>query len=195
MTIRQNISKTLYPLLMRLSKTSEKNAKKIVNKDKIQPAASFYSLTALDNKGSEINFNQFAGKKTVIVNTASDCGYTAQYAELQKLYEKYSGKINLLGFPSNDFANQEKGTDEEIARFCKINYSITFPLMKKSVVTKQPGQNNIHRWLTDPKENGWNEHQPDWNFSKYIINEEGLLTHYFGPSVSPLSKEIQTALK
>lgn len=194
MTFRQKLLKSFYPLLMRLSKNSDKNAKKIINKDDIKPVIPFYSLTAADIKGAEINFSQFAGKKIIIVNTASDCGYTAQYAELQELYNGSEEKFNLLGFPSNDFANQEKGSDEAIAMFCKNNYSITFPLMKKSVVIKKAGQNEIYEWLTDPGKNGWNSQQPDWNFSKYIINEEGILTHYFGPAVSPLSEEIKLAL-
>jgi glutathione peroxidase len=194
MTFRQVLLKSFYPLLMRLNKTSTKNAKKIINKDDIRPVVPFYSLTTIDIKGAEINFNQFAGKKTIIVNTASDCGYTAQYAELQKLYEKYKGKFNMLGFPSNDFANQEKGTDEEIVQFCRTNYNITFPLMKKSIVVKKDGQNEVYKWLTDPEKNGWNDHQPDWNFSKYIVNEKGLLTHYFSSAVSPLSEEIKLVL-
>ena len=194
MTFRQNILKAFYPLLMRLSKSSNKNAKKTRNKDDIKPVIPFYSLTATDIKGAKINFSLFKGKKIVIVNTASDCGYTAQYAELQELYNGSEEKFNLLGFPSNDFANQEKGNDDAIATFCKNNYSITFPLMKKSVVIKKAGQNEIYEWLTDPGKNGWNSQQPDWNFSKYIINEEGILTHYFGPAVSPLSEEFKLAL-
>ena len=119
------------------------------------------------------------------MNTASDCGYTAQYDDLQKMYMENKDKLIILGFPSNDFGNQEKGNDEEIAQFCKINFGITFPLMKKTVVKKTSAQNSVFRWLTDKKENGWNDHQPDWNFSKYFVNEEGILTHYFGPSISP----------
>lgn len=194
MTLRQNILRTFYPLLMKLNKTSNNNAKILLNKNKIRPLTSFYSLSTLDNKDHRLDFRQFAGKKILIVNTASNCGYTAQYAELQKLYEKYFGKFNMLGFPSNDFANQEKGTDDTIAEFCKVNYNITFPLMKKSIVVKKTGQNDVYKWLTDPAKNGWNEHQPDWNFSKYIVNEEGLLTHYFGPALSPLGDEIKLAL-
>ena len=155
----------------------------------------FYLLTTIDNKGNKIDLKQFSGEKILIVNTASDCGFTAQYDELQKLYNKLKDKFIILGFPSNDFANQEKGTDEEIDQFCKTNYRITFPIMKKSVVIRKEKQNDIFKWLTDPEKNGWNKHQPDWNFSKYIVNEEGVLTHYFGPAVSPLSKEVESALE
>ncbi|MFZ0452322.1 MAG: glutathione peroxidase [Ignavibacteriaceae bacterium] len=195
MTFQQNVLKTFYPLLMRLNKTSTKNAAILLNKNNVSPVISFYSLSSIDNTGYEIDFKKFTGEKILIVNTASDCGYTAQYAELQKLYDTSRGKFNLLGFPSNDFAAQEKSTDDEIAKFCKINYGITFPLMKKSVVVKKSGQSDVYKWLTDPGKNGWNEHQPDWNFSKYIVNGKGILTHYFGPAVSPVSEEIKLALK
>ena len=180
---------------MRLNKSSTKNAKILINRNNVNPVMPFYLLKTIDNKGNKIDLKQFSGKKTLIVNTASDCGFTAQYDELQKLYNKLKDKFIILGFPSNDFANQEKGTDEEIYRFCKANYRITFPIMKKSVVIKKEKQNNIFKWLTDPEKNGWNKHQPDWNFSKYIVNEEGVLTHYFGPAVSPLSKEVESALE
>ena len=195
MTFQQNILKTFYPLLMRLNKNSAKNAAILLNKNNVNPVVPFYSLTVTDNKGYEFIFKKFTGEKILIVNTASYCGYTAQYAELQKLYDKLKGKANIVGFPSNDFANQEKGTDDEIEKFCKINYNITFSLLKKSVVVKKSGQNDVFKWLTDPEKNGWNDHQPDWNFSKYIVNEEGVLTHYFGPAVSPLSDPIMSALE
>ncbi len=195
MTMQQNILKTFYPLLMRLNKTSTKNAVILLNKNNVDPVIPFYSLTTIDNNGYEIDFKSLTGKKVLIVNTASDCGFTAQYDELQKLFNRVKDKFIIIGFPSNDFGNQEKGTDEEIAQFCRKNYSITFPLMKKSVVVKKTGQNEVFEWLTNPEKNGWNSHQPDWNFSKYIINEDGLLTHYFGPAVSPLSKKIELALK
>lgn len=195
MTMQQNILKTFYPLLTRLNKTSTKNAVILLNKNNVDPVIPFYSLTTIDNNGYEIDFKSLTGKKVLIVNTASDCGFTAQYDELQKLFNRVKDKFIIIGFPSNDFGNQEKGTDEEIAQFCRKNYSITFPLMKKSVVVKKTGQNEVFEWLTNPEKNGWNSHQPDWNFSKYIINEDGLLTHYFGPAVSPLSKKIELALK
>lgn len=195
MTFRRKILKTFYPLLMRLNKSSTKNAKILINRNNVNPVMPFYLLKTIDNKGNKIDLKQFSGEKILIVNTASDCGFTAQYDELQKLYNKPKDKFIILGFPSNDFANQEKGTDEEIDQFCKANYKITFPIMKKSVVLKKDKQNDIFKWLTDPEKNGWNDHQPDWNFSKYIVNEEGVLTHYFGPAVSPLSKEVESALE
>ena len=121
----------------------------------------------------------------MLVNTASNCGYTAQYKELEELYEKYKNQLVIIGFPANDFKEQEKGSDEEIAQFCRVNYGISFPLSKKSVVIKSPEQNPVFRWLTDKSRNGWNDKPPTWNFSKYLVNEEGTLTHYFDPAIPP----------
>ena len=130
----------------------------------------------------------------LLVNTASDCGYTGQYDELQKLYEEYQNKLIVIGFPANDFKEQEKGSDEEIAQFCKINYGVTFPLIKKSSVIKGNSQNEVYQWLSNKNLNGWNDQQPTWNFSKYLINEEGALTNYFAPFISPLSKDVIAAI-
>ncbi|WP_315818648.1 glutathione peroxidase [Paraflavitalea speifideaquila] len=128
------------------------------------------------------------------MNTASDCGYTNQYEDLQKLYETYKDKLVIIGFPANDFHEQEKGNDEEIAQFCKVNFGVSFPLAKKSVVIKSPEQNPVFGWLTHKALNGWNEQEPSWNFSKYLVNERGVLTHYFDPSVSPTSNVVITAI-
>ena len=194
MTIRQRVLKAVYPAFMWFTKLRGKNVTRLSN-EKIQPPVSFYSLKALGNNGSEVDFSQFKGKKVLLVNTASDCGYTDQYDDLQKLYEENKDKLLILGFPANDFKEQEKGTDEEIARFCKLNYGVTFPLMKKSTVIKRPGQNLVFKWLTDSTQNGWNTKPPSWNFAKYLVNEQGMLTNYFGSSVSPLSNEVLDAIK
>ena len=129
------------------------------------------------------------------MNTASDCGYTAQYAELQKLYEANKGTLEVIGFPANDFKEQESGSDADIAQFCSVNFGVSFPLAKKSSVVKSAAQNNIFNWLSDAAKNGWNNQSPEWNFSKYLVNEEGVLTHYFPPAVSPLSAEVVAAIK
>ena len=126
----------------------------------------------------------------MIVNTASDCGYTGQYDGLEKLYQRYKNEFVILAFPANDFKEQEKGTDEDIAAFCKLNYGITFPLMKKSIVIKAPGQHEIFAWLTHKNLNGWNDAAPSWNFSKYLIDEQGRLLEFFGPGVDPASPEV-----
>lgn len=165
------------------------------NKDHALPAVSFYNLAAALNSSARLSFEELKGKKVLIVNTASNCGYTNQYAELQKLYEQHKEQLIVIAFPANDFKEQEKGSDEEIASFCKLNYGVAFPLAKKSTVIKSPGQNEVFQWLTDKSKNGWNDTEPSWNFSKYLVNEEGILTHYFDPSISPLSSEVTDAIK
>ncbi len=191
MTIRQKLLKAVYPVFMRMQ---GKKAKVLTN-EKTQPPVSFYSLKTTLGNGNEFDFTQLKGKKVLLVNTASNCGYTNQYDDLQKLNEQFHNKLVILGFPANDFKEQEKGNDEEIAQFCKINFGVTFPLMKKSSVIKAADQNEVFKWLTDSTKNGWNSKQPSWNFSKYLINEEGVLTNYFDPSVSPFSEEVLNEIK
>ena len=193
MTYRQKVLKAIYPATMWLAKLSGKNSTKLSNSK--YPSVSFYNLKAVKNNGDTINFSSFLGKKVLIVNTASECGYTGQYADLQKLSEQYKDKLVVLGFPANDFKEQEKGTDEEIATFCKANFGVTFPLMKKSIVVKSPYQNPVYQWLSEESKNGWNNKVPSWNFAKYIINEKGILTNYFESSISPLSNDIIKAIE
>jgi len=193
MTGRQKVLKAVYPLWMWF--TGKKGMKtRHLSNDKSDPAVPFYSLHDTAINGTPFDFEQLKGKKIMLVNTASDCGYTGQYDDLQKLSEQYKDKLVVIGFPANDFKEQEKGNDEEIAAFCRINFGVSFPLMKKSQVKKGPGQNKIFEWLTDPAKNGWNNKQPSWNFCKYIVDEQGRLTHFFESSIEPLGKEITTAL-
>jgi glutathione peroxidase len=192
MTYRQKVLKAVYPALMWITKLAGKNSKKLNNMDK-EPVTSFYTLKGILNNGDTLDFASLQGKKVLLVNTASDCGYTNQYDDLQKLAEQYKSKLVVLGFPANDFKEQEKGSDADIATFCKANFGVTFPLMKKSVVIKSAEQNPVFQWLTDSSKNGWSNQFPSWNFSKYLINEKGILTNYFDPSVSPLSAEVKQA--
>jgi len=194
MTTRQWLLKLIYPAwIWWLNKTS-KNAK-ILSHVPVNPPVSFYSLKGIMNNGKEFGLEHLKGKKIMLVNTASDCGYTGQYDDLQKLSEKYKDKLEVIGFPANDFKEQEKGTDEEIAAFCKLNFGVSFPLMKKSSVKKGPEQNPIFQWLSDPEKNGWSKQQPSWNFCKYLVDEEGRLTHYFASTIEPLSTHITSVLK
>jgi glutathione peroxidase len=195
MTIKQQLLKTFYPFLMWLTGLKNKQAKIKVNEQMKKPATSLYSLTTLQINNTELLLEQLKGKKMLLVNTASDCGYTNQYKALEKLHKQFDGKLVVLGFPANDFKEQEKDTDENIASFCKVNYGITFPLMKKSHVVKGAEQNPVFNWLSDANKNGWNNQAPVWNFCKYLVNEEGMLTHYFDPSVSPLSQEVLKAIE
>jgi glutathione peroxidase len=194
MTLRQKFLKAVYPALMWYTRLRGKNVTGQKNEVK-QPVISFYTLKGTLNNGTQLDFSSLKGKKVMLVNTASDCGFTNQYDALQKLYEEYKDKLVIIGFPANDFKEEEKGTDEEIAQFCKLNFGVTFPLMKKSVVIKTAEQNEIFKWLTDSAKNGWNNKPPAWNFAKYIVNEEGVLTNYFGSYISPLSKDVAEAIK
>lgn len=194
MTGRQSFLQKLYPLIMRFTRTLGKRGQILKNEQGTRPHTAFSSLTIVSNKGDMIPMSKFAGKKLLLVNTASDCGYTAQYSELQQLQERFPGLV-IIGFPANDFQEQEKGNDADIARFCQVNFGVTFMLAAKSSVIKGPHQNNVFRWLTDQGINGWNDQQPEWNFSKYLVNSAGILEYYFGPAVSPLSKEVVNAVK
>ncbi len=194
MTVRQKFLKAVYPVFTGYQRLFGKSTKILVNKKNIQPLRSFYDLSVQLNNGTEFSFNQLKGKKVLLVNTASDCGYTAQYSDLEKLYEEEKTKIIIIGFPANDFKEQEKGTDEEIAQFCKLNFGISFLLAKKGSVVKGNNQQKVFQWLTDKTRNGWNNKQPGWNFSKYLINEQGILMNYFDPAISPLSGEVKKAI-
>ncbi len=193
MTARQKILKAVYPMWIWFAGKKGINTKNLSN-EKAMPAVSFYSLKDTTINGAAFDFEQLKGKKVMLVNTASDCGYTGQYDDLQKLSEKYKDKLIVIGFPANDFKEQEKGTDNEIAAFCKLNFGVTFPLMKKSVVKKGANQNKIFEWLTNSTKNGWNNQPPSWNFCKYIVDEQGRLTHFFGSTIEPMGNEIKTAL-
>ena len=193
MTTRQKILKAFYPAFIWANKIMGTNTS-ILKNESAQPAVPFYSLQTALSSGGSFDFSGLKGKKVLIVNTASDCGYTNQYDDLEKLYEQYNGHIEILAFPANDFKEQEKGDDANIAAFCKKNYGVTFPLMAKSTVIKSVDQNPVFVWLTNPASNGWNSKAPVWNFSKYLVNEKGQLTHYFAPAISPLSKEVITAI-
>jgi glutathione peroxidase len=194
MTIRQRIMKLVYPLVLRFSKWGGK-ASVLQNKKDMKPAQSIYDLSVQLNNGTTLPLSSLKGKKILVVNTASNCGYTGQYSELQQLHQQYGDRVAVIGFPANDFKEQEKGSDEEIAQFCQVNFGVSFPLAKKSTVIKGGGQNPLYQWLTQAGKNGWNDQQPNWNFSKYIINENGVLTHYFDAGVSPLSEEVTRAIE
>lgn len=140
-------------------------------------------------EGSEIDFAQFAGKKLIIVNVASECGYTPQYQQLQELYEEFQDKLVIVGFPSNDFGRQEPGTNQEIQAFCKTRYGVTFPLSVKITIngtTVHP----VYQWLTRKSDNGVADSEVRWNFHKYLLDEKGQLVKSLPSSVSPLDEQI-----
>ena len=194
MTPRQQILKWLYPLLIGYKKARGQN--KIMQADsKRVPPVPFQQLSVTLNNGNQLSFESLKNKKVLLVNTASNCGFTNQYADLQKLYNTHKECLLVIGFPANDFKEQEKGSDEEIAQFCQQNFGVSFPLAKKSVVVQGRNQNNVFQWLTRKDLNGWNDQQPTWNFSKYLVDEQGRLTHYFEPALSPTDPAVIKAIE
>lgn len=152
-----------------------------------------YGFKVAGLEGGTIDLAQFKGKKILIVNTASECGYTPQYEGLEKLYKANKGRLVIIGFPSNDFGAQEPGDNKAIAGFCKKNYGVTFPMAAK-VVVKGDRQIPLYRWLTHKSENGFQDSEVKWNFNKYLIDEEGHLIGVFPSSVTPQSDELAKAI-
>jgi len=154
------------------------------------PSIYTFKLPAID--GKMIDLSKFRGKKILIVNTASKCGFTPQYAKLQALHQKMGDKLVILGFPANNFA-QETGDNKEISEFCTKNYGVTFQMFEKLSVLG-PDQSPLYKWLTTKSENGWNDKVPTWNFCKYLVNEKGELTNFWESKIDPNGPEIAAAL-
>jgi len=151
---------------------------------------SIYNYTVQNIDGEEVSMETFKGKKILLVNVASKCGYTPQYEELQKLYDKYSEKdFVVVAFPANNFMKQEPGSNSEIKAFCAEEYGVTFPVMSK-ISVKGDDQAPIYGWLTSKELNGVEDSKVKWNFQKYCVDEEGNLVTSFAPSVSPMDKTI-----
>jgi glutathione peroxidase len=146
-----------------------------------------YTYTAMN--GSTVKMSSYKGKKILIVNVASKCGFTPQYDDLEKLAMQYKDKLTVIGFPANNFMGQEPGTNEEITMFCRSTYGVTFPMAQKISVIGN-GQHDIYKWLSDKSLNGWNDTAPKWNFYKYLIDEEGELIRVFPSTTTPLSDDI-----
>lgn len=145
---------------------------------------SVYEFTMRSLDGTEIDFNRYRGKKLLIVNTASRCGKTPQYAGLQKLHEQYGDKVTVLGFPANNFLWQEPGSNAEIAAFCEKNYGVTFQMFEK-ISVKGKDQHPLYTWLEYKTGN-----KPDWNFAKYLVMEDGVTVKYFKSGVQPLDEAL-----
>lgn len=156
---------------------------------KIVNAKSIYDFKVEGLEGGTIDFSNFKGKKILIVNTASKCGYTPQYEGLEKLYETYKDKLVIVGFPANNFGGQEPGTNSEIKEFCKKNYGVTFPMAAK-VSVKGDDIAPIFKWLTSKSENGVLDAEIKWNFGKFLLDEKGNLIEYFPSKITPMSEEI-----
>ncbi len=155
-------------------------------KDSVTSIHSF-SVKALD--GSTIRFADFKGKKILIVNTASECGYTPQYKDLEALYEKYKEKLVIVGFPANNFGEQEPGTNAEIKTFCTKNYGVTFPMAEK-ISVKGDNMAPIYQWLTQKAKNGVLNATIKWNFNKFLLDEKGQMIAKFDSGTKPMGEEI-----
>ncbi len=150
-------------------------------------AKSVYDIKLKTANGKEISFSEYKGKKILIVNTSSKCGFTPQLQELQQLHEKYGEKVEVLGFPSDNFGMKESKIN--IEEFCQVNYGVTFKIFSKGNV-KGEQSSELFSWLFTKEQNGWNDKSPSWNFCKYLINEKGELEACFSSAVSPLSREV-----
>ena len=150
---------------------------------------SFFKLQAKTITGEKFDFAKLEGKKTLIVNTASKCGFTQQYSLLEDFYRIYKDKINILGFPCGDFFGQELAENSQIAQFCDREFKISFPLFEK-ITLKKGKKNEVFEWLTNKEKNGWNSQEPSWNFCKYLIDEKGELMLFANSRITPTHPEI-----
>lgn len=149
----------------------------------------FYDFRVRTLEGEEFDFSSLRGKKVMIVNTASKCGNTPQFEQLQSLYEEYSDKFVVIGFPANNFMNQEPGSASEIRQFCTANYGVTFPMMEK-ISVKGNDMAPIYKWLTSKNLNGVKDSEVRWNFQKYLIDENGKLVDVIDPKEKPDSDKV-----
>jgi glutathione peroxidase len=150
----------------------------------------FHSFTMKTIDGEDISLSSFKGKKVLVVNVASKCGFTPQYEDLQKLYEEYGGDdFTIVGFPANNFLSQEPGTNEEIKEFCTVNYGVSFPMMAK-ISVKGKNMHPLYEWLTKKENNGVMDARVTWNFQKFMIDEEGKLVDMASPKTKPFDRKI-----
>lgn len=159
----------------------------------LQKPLSIYDFKLKTLDGKEITLAKFKGKKMLIVNVASECGYTPQYKNLQALNEKYGNKVVIIGFPANNFGGQEPGSSSEIKTFCTKNYGVTFQMMEK-ISVKGNDMHPLYKWLSSKNENGNCDEAPGWNFCKYLVDENGKIIKFFPSKVDPLSDDITSLL-
>lgn len=163
---------------------------KLTSKTEVMTKETIYSFKVKDLSGKEFDFASLKGKKILIVNTASKCGLTPQYKDLEAIYKKYKEKnFVIVGFPANNFASQEPGTSKEISEFCQLNYGVTFPMMEK-VSVKGAAMCEVYKFLTQKSKNGLQDSDVEWNFQKYLINEKGELEKVIAPQVLPTDASI-----
>ena len=189
MSSRQNMLKKFYPVLTNVTRFFGVNSKVVLPAVVANPVSSIYNIPFELISGDTSNLSSYRGKKIIIVNTASDCGYTGQYEELQKLYTQRKSEIVIIGFPANNFMSQEPGSNEDIKEFCSATYGVTFPMTDK-IEVKGPGQHPLYKWLTNKALNGKVSSSVKWNFQKYLVDENGALIDYFYSTTKPMSDKI-----
>lgn len=157
--------------------------------------SSFYDFVVKDINGNDFELSQLAGKKVMVVNTASKCGFTPQYEGLEKLYKEFGGDdFVIIGFPANNFLRQEPGSDADIKEFCTLNYGVTFPMMSK-ISVKGSDMHTLYKWLTKKELNGVEDSKVRWNFQKYLIGKDGILEKVISPKTKPYNAEIVDWIK
>ncbi|MCJ7448874.1 MAG: glutathione peroxidase [Bacteroidales bacterium] len=155
----------------------------------ISQTTGFYDFKVKTLEGEDFDLSSLKGKKVMVVNTASKCGFTPQFKDLEALYEKYQGELVIIGFPANNFANQEPGTASEIRQFCTRNYGVTFPMMEK-ISVKGDDIHPLYKWLTSKDKNGIMDSEVKWNFQKYLIDENGKLIDVLYSRDKPESEKV-----
>lgn len=171
---------------------SKKNSMAMIDANQ-EHKGSLYDFTLDDLQGNPVHLSDYKGKPVVIINVASKCGFTPQYADWQKFHEKYGDKVTVLGFPANNFMSQEPGSNEEIAEFCQKNYGVTFKMFSK-IDVKGEDKAPLYKWLSEKELNGWNDKEPTWNFCKYVVDSNGDLTHFFESKITPDNEEFRKAV-
>lgn len=157
---------------------------------------SLYQFKVKNARGKEVDLSDYKGKVVMVVNTASKCGFTPQFADLEELYKEYKDQgFEIIGFPSNEFAGQEPNSSDKAEEFCQINYGVSFPIMDKIKVKKGPEQNEVFRYLTNKKENGKVDLAPMWNFQKYLVDKEGNVVDYFMTFTKPTAPKVKKAIQ
>lgn len=172
-----------------------KKTMETAQKNKVMTTQTIYQFKVKDIEGKEFDFASLKGKKIMVVNTASECGLTPQYEQLQKVYSEFKDKnFVIVGFPANNFGEQEPGSNKEIQAFCSRNYGVSFPMMEK-ISVKGDDMHPLYHFLTEKSKNGLEDNHVEWNFQKYLINEKGELEHVVNPRILPDDKEITDWIK
>ncbi|MFC4740714.1 glutathione peroxidase [Flavobacterium ponti] len=184
------IAIVLTTLLFSCQNKAQNKVTSVANNNSIMAKETIYQFKVTDLYGEEFDFSTLKGKKIMIVNTASECGLTPQYKDLETIYEKYKDKnFVIVGFPANNFGSQEPGSDKEIAAFCEKNYGVTFPMMSK-ISVKGNDMHEIYQFLTQKSKNGLEDSEVQWNFQKYLINENGELEKVIAPRTLPTDDSV-----